>query len=250
MAYLFVGDSLVAGYPHQHSFVNEVERQLGRTCQLAGIPGQTTTELLIKFPQLLAQYLPEAVVVLIGTNDIAQHIHYDFYESQIQRFVELAKEANVELYFSEVPYFEAVNQPFFAQLNLEILNRGVVQANIRLHRIASKAGVPVIPLSRHLTEYKQNHGLDFLTTDGVHYARKYADVYAQIFARKLEDYYRGDNKQEIRERMIARRKTLEVSEAMNLSSQICQRVRELPCWQEAKVIGLYAPIQNEVNAML
>lgn len=250
MAYLFVGDSLVAGYPHQHSFVSEVERQLGRACQITGVPGQTTAELVVKFPKLLRQYQPEAVVVLIGTNDIAQHINYDFYEAQLQQFVELAREANVDLYFSEVPYFEAVEQPFFEQFNLEVLNRGVVQANIRLHRIGSQAGVPVIPLSRHLTEYKQNRGLDFLTTDGIHYASKYAEVYAQIFARKLEDDQQGDHKQAIRERMLARRKTLEVSEAMNLSTQICQRVRELPCWQAAKVIGLYAPIQNEVNAML
>ncbi|MGL4624888.1 MAG: 5-formyltetrahydrofolate cyclo-ligase [Culicoidibacterales bacterium] len=250
MAYLFIGDSLVAGYPHQHSFVSEVERQLDEQCDRAAIPGQTTEELLVQFPQLLAKFQPEAVVVLIGTNDIAQHINYDLYERYLEQFVSLAHEANVELYFSEVPYFEAVAQPFFSQLNLEMLNRGVVQANIRLHRVATKYQLPVLPLSRHLTEYKQTRGLDFLTSDGIHYLAKYADIYAQVYAQKLDHYQRGETKAEIRERMIARRQTLNVSEAMNTSAQICQRVRELPCWQEAKVIGLYAPIQNEVNAML
>lgn len=250
MAYLFIGDSLVAGYPHQHSFVHEVERQLGERCQTAAVPGQTTGELVVKFPQLLAEYQPEAVVVLIGTNDIAQHINYDLYESYLEQFVTLAQAAKVELYFSEVPYFEAVTRPFFSQWNLEVLNRGVVQANIRLHRIATKYGLPILPLSRHLTDYKQSKGLDFLTSDGIHYRAKYADVYAQIYAQKLDHYQRGETKAEIRERMIARRETLEVSEAMNTAAQICQRVRELPCWQSAKVIGLYAPIKNEVNAML
>lgn len=250
MAYLFIGDSLVAGYPHQHSFVHEVERQLGEQCQIAALPGQTTGELILKFPKLLAEYRPEAVVVLIGTNDIAQHINYDVYEGYLEQFVTLAAAENVELYFSEVPYFEAVTKPFFSQLNLEMLNRGVVQANIRLHRVATKHKLPVLQLSRYLTEYKQTRGLDFLTSDGIHYLAKYADVYAQIYARKLDHYHRGETKAEIRERMIVRRQTLDVSEAMNTAAQICQRVRELTCWQEAKVIGLYAPIKNEVNAML
>ncbi|MGL5295783.1 MAG: 5-formyltetrahydrofolate cyclo-ligase [Culicoidibacterales bacterium] len=250
MSVLFLGDSLVTGYPHQHSFVSEVERQLHQSCMIEGIPGQTTAELLVKVPDLLAKHTPESVVILIGTNDIAHHIDFNQYEHLLQEMVALIQANNIEVFLAEVPYFEAVQNPFFSSLNLEVLNRGVVQANIRIHRIATVAQIPVIPLSQHLTTHKQNHGLDFVTTDGIHYFSKYAEVYARVFSQKLDDFQRGDSKQEIRQRMLERRKTMDVGENMSLSTQICQRVRELSCWKEAKVIGLYAPTQNEVNAML
>lgn len=250
MGYLFIGDSLVAGYPHGQSFVEGVGKVLNEPCQMAGVPGQTTGELLVKLPTVLEQYQPDGLVVLIGTNDVAQHINYDLYEEQLSTLASVAEAKKIDLYFAEIPYFEAVDQQFFSNLNLEVLNRGVVQANIRIHRVGAKFDVPVIPLSRHLTEYKQNHGLDFLTSDGIHYRGKYATVYAACFVKMLDDHQRRDNKREIRERMLSRRASMDVGENMMLSAQISQKVRELECWQQAKIIGLYAPVQNEVNAML
>ncbi len=57
------------------------------------------------------------------------------------------------------------------------------------------------------------------------------------------------DKKELRRAMIAKRKQLSLTETEGKSKIICARVREFSPFREAKAIGLYYPIHNEVNLL-
>ena len=61
---VFIGDSITAGWPLERSFP-------GRGYINRGISGQTTSQVLVRFRQDVIDLTPAAVVILLGTNDIA-----------------------------------------------------------------------------------------------------------------------------------------------------------------------------------
>src|SRR6185295_529797 len=61
---VFVGDSIVSGWPIARSFP-------GKPYVNRGIGGQTTAQVLVRFHQDVVALAPKVVVILLGTNDIA-----------------------------------------------------------------------------------------------------------------------------------------------------------------------------------
>ncbi|MDR1557235.1 MAG: SGNH/GDSL hydrolase family protein [Tannerellaceae bacterium] len=90
---VFLGNSITDGWWGIDSafFINN--NYLGR-----GIGGQTTAEMLVRFRADVINLKPQAVVILAGTNDIAQNIGYISLENifgNIVSMVELAKVHNI-----------------------------------------------------------------------------------------------------------------------------------------------------------
>jgi 5-formyltetrahydrofolate cyclo-ligase len=57
-------------------------------------------------------------------------------------------------------------------------------------------------------------------------------------------------KQQLREKMKARREVLTEKEYLELSSRVCDRLESLPFFIEAKTIAAYYPVHNEVDILL
>ena len=65
---VFIGDSIIAGW-NEHSFFKENSHYINR-----GINGQTTTQILHRFQSDVLDLKPKCVVVLVGTNDVAENL--------------------------------------------------------------------------------------------------------------------------------------------------------------------------------
>ena len=65
---VFIGDSIIAGW-NNHSLFIENSYYINR-----GINGQTTSQILHRFQQDVIDLKPKFVVILVGTNDIAENL--------------------------------------------------------------------------------------------------------------------------------------------------------------------------------
>ncbi len=64
---VFIGDSIIEGW-NNHSFFKENAHYINR-----GIGGQTSSQILVRFTADVIQLQPKCIVVLVGTNDIAEN---------------------------------------------------------------------------------------------------------------------------------------------------------------------------------
>lgn len=97
---VFIGNSITEGWVNMHPDFFKSNNYIGR-----GIGGQTSPQLLLRFRQDVLDLKPIAVVINIGTNDIAQNTGvYDFKFTlgNIKSMAELAKANGVKVILSSV----------------------------------------------------------------------------------------------------------------------------------------------------
>lgn len=95
---VFFGDSITAGWPLDQFFP-------GRPYVNRGIGGQTTSQALVRFRQDVIDLKPAAVVILLGTNDIAGNtgaISVGDIEGNLASMAELARAHAIAVVFSSV----------------------------------------------------------------------------------------------------------------------------------------------------
>ena len=102
---VFMGNSITDGWWSTDSLFFKTNGFIGR-----GISGQTTAEMLVRFRADVINLKPKAVVILAGTNDIAQNNGYIAMENilgNIISMVELAKANNIDaILCSVLPAYE------------------------------------------------------------------------------------------------------------------------------------------------
>ncbi len=101
---LVVGDSLSAGYgvARGQRWVDLLADQLERHCDRfqvinASISGDTSGGGLSRLPKLLAQYHPGLVILELGGNDGLRGISLEALRNNLQRMVQLAKQADAQV---------------------------------------------------------------------------------------------------------------------------------------------------------
>jgi len=95
---VFFGDSITAGWPLDQFFP-------GRPYVNRGIGGQTTSQALVRFRQDVIDLRPAAVVILLGTNDIAGNtgaIDVSDIEKNLASMAELARVHHIAVVFSSL----------------------------------------------------------------------------------------------------------------------------------------------------
>lgn len=95
---VFFGDSITEGWPLDQFFP-------GRPYVNRGIGGQTTSQALVRFRQDVIDLRPAAVVILLGTNDIAGNtgaISLGDIEKNLASMAELARAHDIAVVFSSV----------------------------------------------------------------------------------------------------------------------------------------------------
>lgn len=93
-AVVFMGNSITEGWVRAHPDFFKINNYIGR-----GIGGQVSSQMLVRFRRDVIELMPRAVVILAGTNDIAQNSGYislDNIMSNIKSMCELAKANNIQ----------------------------------------------------------------------------------------------------------------------------------------------------------
>ncbi|ALO44116.1 arylesterase [Pseudoalteromonas phenolica] len=102
---LAFGDSLTqgVGVSKQHSYPSVLESLSGVTVINAGISGETTSEGLNRFADVIEQHAPTLVILLEGGNDILQNKNLDETQENLNDMIEIAKSYGVEVVLIGVP---------------------------------------------------------------------------------------------------------------------------------------------------
>lgn len=102
---VFMGNSITDGWWNTDSLFFQNNRYIGR-----GIGGQTTAQMLVRFRADVIDLQPKVVVILAGTNDIAQNNGYIAPENILGNIIsmaELAKANNIDVVLCSIlPAYE------------------------------------------------------------------------------------------------------------------------------------------------
>lgn len=155
---VFLGDSITEGWDMADFFP-------GKPYVNRGISGQTTPQILLRFRQDVIALQPKAVVILAGTNDIAENtgpITIAAIEDNLMSMAELARANGIRVVLSSVLPAAA----YWWQPHIQPAEK-ILALNTWMKEYAEKEGF--VFLDYYSTTVNTKRGLkDELTTDGVH----------------------------------------------------------------------------------
>ncbi len=159
-AVVFMGNSITRGWVENRPEFFKENNYVGR-----GIGGQTSAHMLVRFRSDVIDLKPSTVVILAGTNDIAQNNGYISLENvlgNIISMVELAKANNIKVILCSVlPAAE-----FGWRKELKPAN-DIIQLNQMIKFYAAKNNIPYVDYHTALKD--ENNGLPKkYAGDGVH----------------------------------------------------------------------------------
>ena len=155
---VFLGDSITQNWDLSESFP-------GKPYLNRGISGQTTPQILLRMRQDVIALKPKAVVILAGTNDIAENtgpISLEAIEDNFTSMVELAQKSGIRVILSSV--LPVARYPWRPEIKPVEKIRAL---NQWMKDYASRTGVDYVDYYSAVVDQKS--GLkDELGTDGVH----------------------------------------------------------------------------------
>ena len=184
---VFLGNSITEAWERVDSNFFTQNNYIGR-----GISAQTSTQLLLRFRQDVLSLKPKAVVLQIGTNDVAENTGpYDpeFTLGNIQSMVEIAQANGLKVILASV--LPATN----FEWRRSVGNRSdmIVDLNKRIKVYADKNKIPFIDY--HSTMKNDKNGMNpDLAEDGVHPTMKgykimealLDEAIAKVFSKKAQ----------------------------------------------------------------
>lgn len=158
---VFMGNSITEGWKNQRPEFFTTNGYIGR-----GIGGQTSAQMLVRFRRDVIDLKPKAVVILAGTNDIAQNQGYISQENilgNIQSMVELAQHHNIKVYLCSVlPAYE-----FGWRKEIQNVSNQIVQLNTLIRSYAESKGIPYVDYHSALKDGRNGLSAEH-AKDGVH----------------------------------------------------------------------------------
>jgi lysophospholipase L1-like esterase/acetyl esterase/lipase len=158
---VFLGNSITDAWPRIDSSFFKDNHYIGR-----GISAQTSSQLLVRFQQDVVNLQPVAVLIHIGTNDVAENTGpYDpeLTMGNIRSMAEIARANNIKVILASVlPHTKF-------EWRRELGNRSdmIVDLNRRIKGYADQNGIPY--LDYHSAMKNAENGMDpELAEDGVH----------------------------------------------------------------------------------
>ncbi len=158
---VFLGNSITEGWARTDSAFFARNHFIGR-----GISAQTSAQLLLRFRQDVVALQPQAVVIHIGTNDIAENTGpYDpaFTMGNIQSMVEIARSHGIKVILASV----LPATKFEWRRELGDRSAMIVELNRQIKAYADQQNIPY--LDYHSALKNDQNGMDpDLAEDGVH----------------------------------------------------------------------------------
>jgi lysophospholipase L1-like esterase len=96
-----------------------------------GIHGQTTAQMLERFPRQVLGHGYRSVIILGGTNDVLLKISPDITIANLSQMVDIAKNANIEPTICEIPPIFLTDRDYKTQI--DELNRRIVDLAAKQH---------------------------------------------------------------------------------------------------------------------
>ncbi len=158
---VLLGNSITEGWARQDSAFFADHQLVGR-----GISGQTSPQLLLRFRQDVIDLRPTAVVIHIGTNDVAENTgpyDEDVTVGNIHSMIDLARANDIQVILAAVLPATA----FGWRSALGDRSAMIVELNRRLADLAAVERIPFVDY--HAALKNDRNGMDAaLAEDGVH----------------------------------------------------------------------------------
>lgn len=158
---VFIGNSITDGWPNAHPDFFKSNNYVGR-----GISGQTSPQLFSRFRQDVINLKPVAVLINIGTNDVAQNTgpyNEEFTLGNIMSMAELADANGIKVILSSVT--PAGEYPW--RKEIKDVPQKIMSLNAKIKAYAKEKGFSYIDYFSVMCD--ENNALKSnLGTDGVH----------------------------------------------------------------------------------
>ena len=104
---LAFGDSLTygTGTSKNNAYPAVLERLIDHRVINAGIPGEISSEGLVRLPGLIEKHRPDLIIICHGGNDILRKLDLSKTRNNIQQMIDLAKQNNSLIVLVGVPQF-------------------------------------------------------------------------------------------------------------------------------------------------
>lgn len=177
---VFMGNSITDGWWNTDSLFFKNNRYIGR-----GIGGQTTAQMLVRFRADVIDLQPKAVVILAGTNDIAQNNGYIAPENilgNIISMVELAKANNIDVVLCSIlPAYE-----YGWRKGLEPADK-IIALNKKIKEYADRHNLTYVDYHSALKDAR--NGLpEKYSKDGVHPTMEGYKIMERLISEALKKY--------------------------------------------------------------
>lgn len=177
---VFMGNSITDGWWNTDSLFFQNNRYIGR-----GIGGQTTAQMLVRFRADVIDLQPKAVVILAGTNDIAQNNGYIAPENILGNIIsmaELAKANNIDVVLCSIlPAYE-----YGWRKGLEPADK-IIALNKMIKEYADRHNLTYVDYHSALKD--ERNGLpEKYSKDGVHPTMEGYKVMERLISEVLEKY--------------------------------------------------------------
>lgn len=177
---VFMGNSITDGWWNTDSLFFKNNRYIGR-----GIGGQTTAQMLVRFRADVIDLQPKAVVILAGTNDIAQNNGYIAPENilgNIISMVELAKANNIDVVLCSIlPAYE-----YGWRKGLEPVDK-IIALNKKIKEYADRHNLTYVDYHSALKDAR--NGLpEKYSKDGVHPTMEGYKIMERLISEALKKY--------------------------------------------------------------
>jgi len=117
---LAFGDSLTAGYgvSPKNSYPSVLAELTGLTVINAGVSGETTSQGLARFSQVVDEHKPKLIILLEGGNDILQNLDFAQAKQNLSLMIQEAKARDISIVFLGVPEKNLFSSaaPFYSEL--------------------------------------------------------------------------------------------------------------------------------------
>lgn len=177
---VFMGNSITDGWWNTDSLFFKNNGYIGR-----GIGGQTTAQMLVRFRADVINLQPKAVVILAGTNDIAQNNGYISPENILGNIIsmaELAKANNIDVVLCSIlPAYE-----YGWRKGLEPADK-IIALNKMIKEYADKNNLTYVDY--HSAMKDERNGLpEKYSKDGVHPTMEGYVIMEKLISAALEKY--------------------------------------------------------------
>lgn len=177
---VFMGNSITDGWWGADSLFFKNNRLIGR-----GIGGQTTAQMLVRFRADVINLKPKAVVILAGTNDIAQNNGYIAPENILGNIIsmaELAKANNIDVVLCSIlPAYE-----YGWRKGLEPADK-IIALNKMIKAYADQNNLTYVDYHSALKD--ERNGLpEKYSKDGVHPTMEGYKIMESMILKALEKY--------------------------------------------------------------